>query len=133
MRLRTGQALTQTDLSGLEQLLLASGHGTAADLQRASEGNLATFIRSLVGLDPDAVQAAFDGFAGSGPLTVRQLQFMEHLKRHLLTDAGIVSKSSLFDDPYRGVAPGGPQDLFNESQLASVVSILDRFGAVRVA
>ena len=59
-RLRRGQALTATDVVELERMLAAAG-GTPELIQRAAENpfGLGIFIRSLVGMEREAVAQAF--------------------------------------------------------------------------
>jgi hypothetical protein len=63
-RLRRNKQLTDSDLSALEQMLIASGAGGAEDIGRArgQAQGLGLFIRSLVGLDRTAATEAFSEF-----------------------------------------------------------------------
>jgi hypothetical protein len=70
-------------------MLLDAGIGDAADITRArvtSQG-FGRFVRSLVGLDPQAVSAAFSEFIAPGTATAAQIEFIgmiiEHLSRAL--------------------------------------------------
>ncbi|MGB8501428.1 hypothetical protein, partial [Mycobacterium sp.] len=53
--------LTPDDLAALEQMLIDSGTGEAADIAQAKEqsAGLGLFVRSLVGLDREAAVEAF--------------------------------------------------------------------------
>ena len=66
-KLRQGKPLTASDLAELEKMLLDAGIGDAGDIARATETSqgFGRFVRSLVGLDRAAVQAAFRRFPGS--------------------------------------------------------------------
>ena len=73
-RLRTNQPLTDADLKGLESTLVEIGEEDGATLfsgllARSESPSLAHFVRSLVGLDRTAAQAAFSGFLGDRSLT----------------------------------------------------------------
>ena len=60
-RLRRNKPLTPDDLVALEQMLIDSGTGEAADIAQAKEQShgLGLFVRSLVGLDREAAVEAF--------------------------------------------------------------------------
>ena len=59
-RLRRGQARTRTDVAELERMLKEAG-GTPALIQKAAEDKLGLgiFVRSLVGMEREAVSQAF--------------------------------------------------------------------------
>lgn len=126
-RLRRGRALTPDDLSVLEQILLDSGAGSREDLERAAEGDVAAFIRSLVGLEPEAVQEAFGEFIRDTTLSSRQLNLLNMIIGQL-TRGGRMDAGALYDPPYTDIAPGGPEDLFDESTVDKIVSIVNRLG-----
>nr|WP_281070181.1 DEAD/DEAH box helicase family protein [Paeniglutamicibacter psychrophenolicus] len=126
-RLRRGRALTQDDLGAIEEMLLESGAGSKEDLDRATEGDLTGFIRSLVGLDPEAVQEAFAEFIAETTLNTRQLQLINMIVVHL-TSGGPMDAGALYEAPYTDLAPHGPEDLFPETSVERIVAIVNRFG-----
>lgn len=126
-RLRRGWALTPDDLSVLEDLLEESGAGSKEDLQRAAEGDVAGFIRSLVGLDPEAVQDAFAVFIKDTTLNTRQLNLLNMIIKQL-TRGGRMDAAALYDPPYTDVAPRGPEDLFDDENVDKIISIVNRLG-----
>ena len=126
-RLRRGRALTPDDLSVLEKLLLDSGAGSKEDLERAAEGDVAGFIRSLVGLDPEAVQEAFAEFIKDTTLNTRQLTLLNMIIKQL-TRGERMAADALYDPPYTDIAPQGPEDLFDEKTVDKIISIVNRLG-----
>lgn len=127
-RLRRGRALTKDDLDALEGLLLESGAGSKEDFERASDGDLAGFIRSLVGLEPDAVQEAFSEFITETTLNSRQLQLINMIVAQL-TRGGKMDAGALYESPYTDLAPHGPEDLFPDESVDKIIEIVNRFGS----
>ncbi|MGN7201563.1 DEAD/DEAH box helicase family protein [Arthrobacter sp. SAFR-044] len=131
-RLRRNRQLTALDLSELERILLESGLGSPEDLNRAAADGLGLYVRSLVGLDRDAVQEALQDFVAGTTLTSQQLDFLQVLTNHLV-DNGRVPPSALFDSPYNELAPSGPDVLFGDEKVVQLFTILrDIEGRARV-
>jgi len=115
-RLRTNQPLTALDLKGLETTLMEigeeNGETLLSDLLTRSEApSLAHFVRSLVGLDPMAAQAAFSQFLTDRSLTPQQIRFVEMVIDQL-TARGIMDASALYEPPFSNLHAGGPDELF---------------------
>ena len=96
-RLRTNQALTETDLQGLETTLAEIGEEDGETLlsgllARSEAPSLAHFVRGLVGLDRSAAQSAFSEFLNDRSLTPPQIRFGQRGKITLINQA---SDSSL--------------------------------------
>jgi type I restriction enzyme R subunit len=122
-RLRRNKQLTALDLSELEKILLESGLGSAEDLERAAGDGLGLFVRSLLGLDREAVEEALAEFVAGTTMTAQQIDFLQVLTNHLIEN-GMVSPASLFDSPYNELAPGGPDVLFGEEGVRRLFQIL---------
>ncbi len=124
-RLRRNLQLTPEDLLSLEDMLVSSGAGTAADIARASEEShgLGLFIRSLVGLDREAATVAFDGYLSDTTLTTAQLRFVQMIVEQL-TANGVMEVARLYESPFTDTAPQGPESLFAEAQIDAVVTVL---------
>jgi type I restriction enzyme R subunit len=124
-RLRRNLQLTEEDLVALEEMLLASGAGTRADLDKAREESegLGLFVRSLVGLDREAAAAAFAEFSRGTDFTANQLRFIQLIIDHL-TANGVMEPGRLFESPFSDDAPQGPQSLFTDAQVHGIVAVL---------
>lgn len=129
-RLRRGRQLTREDLEALEQMLLASGAGEQADIDRASAqaGGLGLFIRSLVGLDHQAATEAFEGFLDDSRFTLDQIRFVT-LVVDELTANGVMEPGRLYESPYTDHAPTGPDYLFEDADVEILVDTLGVFTA----
>lgn len=125
-KLRRNQALTVTDLSELERLLIDSGTGSANDVARAVQEShgLGLFVRSLVGLDREAATQALNGFVAGKTLTANQLEFVNLIVNHL-TERGVMEVDQLYKSPFTSYAPQGPDVLFTSDQVDELVGVFD--------
>ena len=123
-KLRRNQPLTATDLDELERLLLEAG-GSDADVARAREegAGLATFVRSLVGLDRAAAKELFNDFLAGSRATADQIEFIDLVIEHL-TEEGVMDAARLYESPFTDVSPRGPEALFGEKRAATIVALL---------
>lgn len=123
-KVRQGKALTASDLDELEKMLLDAGVGAEGDIERARETSqgFGRFVRSLVGLGRQAVNAAFADFIGDGTASAAQIEFIGMVVDHL-TERGAMDPALLYDSPFTDIAPRGPEEMFEEER---VVQLVDR-------
>ena len=128
-KVRSGQPLNPDDLADLQRILVAAGVGDDASFELASEraGNLGYFVRTLVGLDRAATKDAFAEFLDDKRHTRAQIEFI-NLIIDELTERGVVEPGRVFEDPYIGLAPQGPEDLFTDDELDRLFQALERLG-----
>ncbi|MBK1621064.1 restriction endonuclease subunit R [Lamprobacter modestohalophilus] len=115
-RLRTNQPLTPTDLEHLETTLVKIGEDEGKTLlsgllERNSAPSLVHFVRSLVGMDRQAAQAAFSQFLNDRSLTPPQMRFIE-LIIDQLTARGLMDAAALYEPPFSHLHACGPDALF---------------------
>lgn len=115
-RLRSNQPLTELDLKGLEATLTEIGEEDGESLlsgllTRSGSPSLAHFIRTLVGMDRTAAQAAFTQYLSDRSLTVPQIRFIE-LIIDQLTSRGVMDAAALYEPPFSNLHAGGPEGLF---------------------
>ncbi|SNT25704.1 DEAD/DEAH box helicase family protein [Rhodococcoides kyotonense] len=127
-KLKTGKALTSSDLESLQELLTASGVGSPEDFERAVQNadGLARFIRSLVGLDRQAAQEAFAEFLAGKTATSNQIAFIELIIKHL-TKHGTMEPELLYQSPFTDHAPQGFDSMFEEEQVMKIVDVIHGF------
>ena len=125
-KVRSGQPLDRDDLADLQRILVAAGVGDDASFEVASErvGNLGYFFRKLVGLDRAAAKEAFAEFLDDKRHCRSQIEFA-NLIIDELTERGVVKPGRIYEDPYVGLAPQGPEDLFAEDELERLFSTLE--------
>ena len=126
-KVRHGKQLTALDLEQLDAIMRQSGEFTEGELALATteSDGLGLFVRSLLGLDRSAAQDALADFIAGETFTANQLAFLDLLVSQL-TMRGIVEPGLLFEDPFTGLAPTGPQALFSEEQVAELIVVLRR-------
>jgi len=126
-RLRRNQALTALDLSALDRMLHEAGGSDALIAEVKSKNNgLAPFVRSLVGLEREAVLEAFAGFVNDVKLTANQIEFVELIITEL-TQTGVMEVSRLYESPFSDLSPEGPDGLFASSKVDQMVQVLESF------
>ena len=125
-RLRSNLALTPTDLTELERILVESGTGTPEEIEKAkaeSQG-LGLFVRGLVGLDRAAAQQAFALFLEAGTHKANQIEFVQTIIENL-TKSGIVEPGRLYEPPYTRFSGKGVDGVFPEAEIVQLVAVLD--------
>lgn len=115
-RLRNNQPLTRSDLRELEIMLVKIGEKEGEVLLKgllaqSRSPSLAYFVRSLVGMDRAAAQAAFAKLLSNQSLTPPQIRFVEMIIDQL-TARGVIDPGALYDAPFIGLHAGGPEGLF---------------------
>jgi type I restriction enzyme R subunit len=133
-KLRQGRPLTPTDLAELENMLLDAGIGEKGDIERARETSqgFGRFVRSLVGLDRAAVNEAFGDFLSGGTATATQIAFIDMVIEHLAHN-GVMDPALLYEPPFTGVAPTGPEQVFDQEKVTRLVARIDAFNLSAVA
>lgn len=123
-RLRRGQALTPTDLLELERMLADAG-GTPELIQKAAEDKfgLGIFIRSLVGMEREAVAQAFSEVIAGTQTTADQIEFIDLIVSELTTN-GVMEVGRLYESPFLDISPQGPEGLFPVAKVDRMVQVL---------
>jgi type I restriction enzyme R subunit len=124
-KIHDNQPITAEDLSFVEQALVDAGVGTVDEVQAAAENasGLGLFIRSVVGLDRSAAKAAMADSIDLGRLGTVQIQFV-NLVVDYLTSRGVLPAEALYEDPFTGIAPEGPDGLFPGEQVDRLIEAL---------
>ena len=138
-RLRTNQPLTGADLKGLESTLVEIGEEDGATLfsgllARSESPSLAHFVRSLVGMDRTAAQAAFSRFLADRSLTPPQIRFIEMVIDQL-SARGVIEASALYEPPFSNLHAEGPDALFDGKAevIEGVFDVLEQVNSGLVA
>ena len=125
-KVRSGQPVTADDIAELQRILVAAGIGDDETFAAASEraGSLGLFLRSLVGLDRAAAKAAFNDFLDEKNYSKNQITFV-NLIIDYLTDHGVVKPGRVYESPYTGVAPQGPDNLFGPNEVERLFDLME--------
>jgi type I restriction enzyme R subunit len=127
-KLRTGRPLTPVDLEQLEGLLTSAGGLDASQLhdEATGAGGLGRLVRSIVGMERSAVEEALADFVSTPGFTHRQHAFVDLVVQQL-TIAGYLDPRRLYEDPFDGVAPEGPDEIFSDAQVDDLIARIRRF------
>ena len=126
-KLSTNVAITKMELDELEKMLFAEGvAGTKEEFeQQYGKKPLGAFIRSITGLEQEALNVAFSEFLQVGTLRADQMTFIKTIISYLSKN-GTIDKAMLFESPFTEVNDQGISGVFdNDADLAKVVSIID--------
>ena len=124
-KLSTNQRISKTELKELDRMLFEQGeNGTHEQFITAyGEMPLGKFIRSIVGLDQDAVNTAFSSFINNPSLNASQIRFLNMIIQYLTTN-GIVEVEKLFEPPFTEISNNGLLGVFNQTQAGEVVELI---------
>lgn len=126
-RIRAGDAVREDQLEELVRLVLEVDDKAnikhLAGHDPETRRSLLTVFRSLIGLDPRAVERAFAGFVHKHPrLSSQQLRFLQVLQNHIAQNGGI-ELDRIFEAPFTHFYTEDLDDLFPETQ--AVDELLD--------
>lgn len=133
-KLRTNQPITKQELDELEKMLFNQGElGTHEQFVKAyGEQPMGKFIRSIVGMDVDAANAAFSKFINNPSLNAQQIRFLNTIISYLTTN-GVIEADKLFEPPFTEIATNGLLGVFNKQQAEEVVAVLNNVNRKAVA
>ena len=123
----SNKPITETDLQTLEGILFnGKTVGTKQEyIENYGEKPLGEFIRSIVGLDVAAAQAAFAEFIQAGNLRADQMTFINNIISYLTVN-GTIDKRMLFQSPFTDVHDQGLLGVFDDAMATKVIQILDK-------
>jgi len=130
-KIRRGEPVSQRDLESLVSLVLTQNPDVNLELLREfypdSAPPLDFIIRTIVGMDPDAVEQRFAGFARKFAQNSRQTHFLRLLKNHI-QKYGVISVERLYEEPFTTIASDGLDGVFeDEAQVDELVNIIETF------
>ena len=124
-KVRSGEPITAADMGELQRVLVAAGIGDTDTFAQASEraGSFGLFIRSLVGLDRAAAKRTFNKFLDDKRYSPNQITFV-NLVIDYLTEHGTIEPGRIYDSPFTGVAPEGPEAIFPKDDVDEFFDIV---------
>ncbi len=125
-KLRNNQPISKTELKELDKMLFEQGeNGTHEQFVTAyGEIPLGEFIRSIVGLDQEAVNSAFSGFINNPSLNASQIRFVNMIIQYMTTN-GVIASEKLFEPPFTEISSHGLLGVFNQTEAEEVVQLLE--------
>lgn len=126
-KLKTNKAITAAEINTLEDILFdGKTVGTKQDyIDNYGDTPLGVFIRKIVGLDANAVQAAFADFIQAGNLRADQMTFINHIITYL-TKNGVIDKKMLFESPFTHIHDQGLLGIFDDADANKVIRLIER-------
>ncbi|WP_226893739.1 DEAD/DEAH box helicase family protein [Nisaea sediminum] len=131
-KIRRGEPVTEQDLTALTSLVLTQHPDVDLSVLADFYADLALpldhILRTIIGMDQNAVRSRFTDFAQRYPaLTAKQTRFLGMLQNHI-AQYGVVEIERLYDQPFTRVDPDGPDGVFSEdSQIDDLLDIVRSF------
>jgi type I restriction enzyme R subunit len=130
-KIRAGEAVSEIDLNVLTSLVLTQHPGVDLTVLREfydTAAPLDYIIRTIIGMDPEAVKQRFEQFARHHPkLSANQLLFMRLLQNHI-AKYGSIEINRLYEPPFTNVVSEGVDGVFtDEAQIEELFCILETF------
>lgn len=134
-KLKRGLALTPTDLIELERFVFEAQEVESKEKFEkcfGTEKSLTLFIRSLVGLDRQAVQEAFSNYLHGTTYNEKQIRFVEMIIDHL-TMRGTLEASQLYEPPFNQIHYEGIDGVFADRDADKIFGVVEVFNQSAVA
>ncbi len=131
-KIRAGVPVSEDDIKSLVSLVLVQSPNASREVLQQFFSETAIplefAIRSIVGLDPDAVASHFATFAQKHPaLTAKQTRFLSILQNHIAR-FGSITLDHLYEQPFTVVDVNGLDGVFNKpEEVDDLLDILDIF------
>lgn len=131
-KIRAGEAVSEADIQALVSLVLVqspnASRGVLEEFFAETAVPLDFAIRSILGLDPQAVAGYFAEFARRHPsLTAKQTRFLGLLQNHIAR-FGSVTLDRLYEQPFTVVDADGLDGVFaNPEEIDDLLDILSVF------
>ena len=132
MKIRSGEPVTEADLQALVSLVLTQHPdvdlGVLTEFYPDAAGQLDTAIRSIVGMEPNAVKERFTLYVQKHPsLTAKQTRFIGLLQNHIAKN-GSVEIDRLYEALFTSIDSDGLDGVFtDEGQIIELLDIIHSF------
>lgn len=131
-KIRRAEPVSQKDIESLCSLVLTQHPDI--DLHKLVKvfpdvaGNLEALIRSIIGLDTEAVYKRFEQFVQKhAGLSAKQTKFLDLLKNHIAKNGG-VELEDLYEPPFTLIDSNGFDGIFPEERLANeLITVITSF------
>ena len=132
-KIRAGEPVSDREIDALVSLVLTQN----SDVQREhleeffseTAAPLYLTIRTIVGMDTEAVREKFASFVQQHPkLSAKQTRFLALLQNHIARH-GTIEVERLYDAPFTVIDADGPEGVFeNEGDVSDLIDIVRSFG-----
>lgn len=130
-RIKAGQDVSEDDLQALVSLVLTQEPDlNLSDLLEyypETAGHLDLAIRSIIGLDPEAVKHRFNTFVQKHTtMNSMQMRFMQMLQNHI-AKYGSIEIDRLYEEPFTTLSADGVDGIFGEEEINDLLEIIGAF------
>lgn len=130
-KIRRGEPVGEKDLASLSSLVLTQNPDVNLELLKEffpdSAPPLDFIIRTIVGMEPEAVEKRFAAFARRFAENSRQTLFLRLLKNHI-QKYGAITLEKLYEEPFTTIASDGLDGVFaEETQIDELINIINTF------
>ncbi len=131
-KIKAGEPVTKADLKALTSLVLTQNPDVDQEILREFFEDTAEpldyAIRSIIGMDADAVNTRFADFIFSHPsLTANQMSFLNLLKNHI-SRYGAIEIEDLYEPPFTSLHTDGLDGVFmDEKIIDEIIGIIASF------
>lgn len=126
-KLRNNEPITEHDINSLERILFTEDVAGSREqfTKEYGEKPLGAFIRSITGLELEALNKAFSQFLQTGNLTGDQMTFIKAIITYL-NQNGVLEKRVLNESPFTDSNDKGLSGIFpNTEEAIKIVQIID--------
>ncbi|WP_422463212.1 DEAD/DEAH box helicase family protein [Endozoicomonas sp. ALB115] len=129
MKIRRGEPVQSKELDELAKLVLVQNPNVdirvLKEFYPEASAGLDQILRTLIGMESQAVAEKFAGFAAQYNLSSQQIRFLDLLKNHI-RDYGTIEMAQLFDQPFTRIHDEGITGLFPDmDQVMAIKAIVD--------
>ncbi len=131
-KIKQGEPVSDHDLDALTALILTQNPDIDLNILKSfyeeTAITLEFIIRSLIGMEPEAVRQRFADFVHKHPqLTAKQTHFLSLLQNHIAKN-GSIEIDRLYEPPFTTVDSNGLDGVFAaETEIDELIDILDTF------
>lgn len=129
-KIRRGESVTDEELEQLSSLVLTQNPDVNLELLKEFYGEatpLDQILRSIIGVDADAVRGRFEDFVQANPgLTWKQTRFLSLLQNHIARH-GAIAVERLYEDPFTRIDADGIDGVFSHEAADAVINIINTF------
>jgi type I restriction enzyme R subunit len=133
-KLRKNLPITAADLAELERIMLeqAGGDHVLVEQLKTETHGLGLFVRSLVGLELEAANAAMSKFLSDSSATKNQIAFVRLIVEQLTHD-GAMANIRLYQSPFIDLAAAGPESVFASAKVTELFAVIEEIRQRAVA
>jgi len=130
-KIRRGEPVNDRELDELRKLVLVQNPNVdiqvLVDFYPQATASLDKILRTLVGMDSQAVAERFTAFAAEHQLTSTQMRFLDLLQSHIRS-FGTIEMQQLFEQPFTTIHTQGVIGVFpDKQQVIRLKSIVESF------